>query len=88
MHRYLYNLLTTNPKIENLFIPCMGYNPHFLKNKSIQLMSPEISLILATFFSALYRSLADCAFEFLSGLFMGHTAYLSVHYSVRAFKKS
>lgn len=86
MHRYLYHLPATSPKKEKFVYTMHGVHHDYPKDKSRLAMPPMISLILATIFFIIYRSLmGDYVFGFLAGFLMGYTAYLSIHYSIHAF---
>ena len=87
MHRYLYHLPVTNPKREKFVYTMHGVHHDFPKDKNRLAMPPILSLIIATIFFVIYRSImGDYAFGFLAGFLMGYTAYLGVHFSVHAFK--
>ncbi|MFD1095038.1 sterol desaturase family protein [Salegentibacter chungangensis] len=87
MHKHLYHLPVTNPKREKFVYTMHGVHHDYPKDKDRLAMPPILSLILATVFFVIYRSvMGDYAFGFLAGFLMGYTAYLGVHYSVHAFK--
>lgn len=87
MHRYLYHLPVTNPKREKFVYTMHGVHHDYPKDKDRLAMPPILSLVLATVFFVIYRSLmGDYSFGFLAGFLMGYTAYLGAHFSVHAFK--
>lgn len=87
MHRHLFHLPATSPKREKFVYTMHGVHHDYPKDKSRLAMPPVISLILATLFFIIYRSImGDYAFGFLAGFLMGYTVYLAIHYSIHAFK--
>ena len=51
-------------------------------------MPPLLSLIIATVFFIIYRTvMGDFAFGFLAGFLMGYAAYLAVHYSIHHYRE-
>lgn len=87
MHRYLYHIEPTTERRKKMAYTMHGVHHDYPKDKKRLAMPPLLSLIIATFFFVIYRAvLGDYAFGFLSGFLMGYTAYLSIHYSVHAFK--
>jgi len=86
-HRYLFHLPATSPKRENFVYTIHGVHHDYPKDKSRLAMPPLLSLILATLFFLIFRSLmGDYSFGFLAGFLMGYTVYLAIHYSIHAFK--
>jgi len=87
MHRYLFHLPATSPKREKFVYTMHGVHHDYPKDKSRLAMPPILSLILATLFFIIFRSLmGDYSFGFLAGFLMGYTVYLAIHYSIHAFK--
>lgn len=87
MHRYLYHIEPTTERRKKMAYTMHGVHHDYPKDKKRLAMPPVLSLIIATIFFVIYRAvMGDYAFGFLSGFLMGYTAYLSIHYSVHAFK--
>ena len=87
MHRFLFHLPATSQKREKFVYTIHGVHHDYPKDKSRLAMPPLLSLILATLFFIIFRSImGDYSFGFLAGFLMGYTVYLAIHYSIHAFK--
>jgi len=87
MHRYLYHIPATSERKKKISYTMHGVHHDYPKDKSRLAMPPLLSLIIATVFFIIYRTiLGDYVFGFLAGFLMGYALYLAVHYSVHAFK--
>jgi sterol desaturase/sphingolipid hydroxylase (fatty acid hydroxylase superfamily) len=87
MHRFLFHLSATSQKREKFVYTIHGVHHDYPKDKSRLAMPPLLSLILATLFFIIFRSImGDYSFGFLAGFLMGYTVYLAIHYSIHAFK--
>ncbi|MCB0424573.1 MAG: sterol desaturase family protein [Mangrovimonas sp.] len=86
MHRYLYHIPATSETKKKVSYTMHGVHHDYPKDKSRLAMPPVLSLIIATVFFIIYRTvMGDYAFGFLAGFLMGYAAYLAVHYSIHAF---
>lgn len=86
MHRYLYHIPATSETKKKVSYTMHGVHHDYPKDKSRLAMPPLLSLIIATVFFIIYRTvMGDYAFGFLAGFLMGYAAYLAVHYSIHAF---
>ncbi|MDU8885852.1 sterol desaturase family protein [Yeosuana sp. MJ-SS3] len=86
MHRYLYHIPATTAKRKKVSYTMHGVHHDYPKDKSRLAMPPVLSLVIATVFFIIYRTiLGDYAFGFLAGFLIGYATYLAVHYSVHAF---
>ena len=68
IHRYLFHLPATSPQREKFVYTMHGVHHDYPKDKSRLAMPPLLSLILATLFFIIFRSLmGDYSFGFLAG---------------------
>ncbi|MCY2685994.1 sterol desaturase family protein [Salinimicrobium sp. TH3] len=87
MHRYLYHIPATTERRKKISYTMHGVPHDYPKDKSRLAMPPVLSLFIASVLFIIYRSLlGDLVFGFLAGFLVGYAAYLSIHYSVHAFK--
>ena len=87
MHRFLFHLPVTSQKREKFVYTIHGVHHDYPKDKSRLAMPPLLSIILATIFFIIFRSLmGNYSFGFLAGFLMGYNVYLSIHYSIHAFQ--
>ena len=87
MHRFLYHIPATTQRKKKISYTMHGVHHDYPKDKSRLAMPPLLSLIVASVFFIIYRSiLGDYTFGFLAGFLMAYAGYLAVHYSVHAFR--
>jgi hypothetical protein len=81
------SFVCNKPKTRKVCVHNHGVHHDYPKDKSRLAMPPILSLILATLFFLIFRSLmGDYVFGFLAGFLMGYTVYLAIHYSIHAFQ--
>lgn len=87
VHRYTFHMEPNTPRKEKLAYTFHGVHHEFPRDRTRLAMPPLMSITLAVVFFLLYRLLmGNFGLPFAAGFMAGYATYLTVHYSVHAFR--
>lgn len=86
-HRYLFHLVSDNPKIKKISYVLHGNHHEYPKDRERLFMPPLPSLILSSvLFLIHYIVLREYTWAFFPGFMLGYLLYASMHYAIHAFE--
>ncbi len=86
MHRYLFHLISHNPKMQKVVYRLHGVHHEFPRDKERLFMPPVPSLILACILSTMmYSVMRANVFAFFPGFVFGYLVYGSMHFAIHAY---
>ncbi|MCH8232844.1 MAG: sterol desaturase family protein [Bacteroidetes bacterium] len=86
MHRYLFHLPPTSDFNKKVAYIVHGIHHDYPKDKDLLAMPPVLSIILATLFLLLFKSImGNVGFAFTAGFVVGYASYLWVHFMIHAY---
>ena len=87
LHRNLYHLEPTSERRKKLAYAIHGVHHDYPKDKSRLAMPPlGVILYLIVFYTLFRLAFGQYSYALLAGFSVGYTLYLTVHYSVHAFR--
>ncbi len=86
MHRFVFHLVSDNPKMKRISYVMHGNHHEFPRDKQRLFMPPVPSLILASvIFILMYAGIGNNVFSFFPGFILGYLIYGSMHYAIHAW---
>ncbi len=87
IHRWVFHFKPTNVQQEKIKYNIHGVHHEYPRDKDRLVMPPVLSLVLATVFYMVFRTvLGPKVLLFFPGFLFGYSAYLLIHYAVHRFR--
>lgn len=84
-HRFLFHLISENPKLKRLSYIFHGNHHHYPRDKQRLFMPPVPSVLIASLlFLGQYLILGNYVFVFFAGFIFGYLLYASMHYMIHS----
>ncbi len=86
MHRYLFHMISDNPRAKRILYTMHGVHHEFPRDKERLFMPPVPSFIAASIvFSIIFFCMKWNALAFFPGFLLGYLMYGSMHFAIHSF---
>ncbi len=87
IHRFIFHFPAQSRRGKRIVYLLHGVHHEYPRDKERLIMPPVPSIVLATFFFVLFRSImGNHVYAFLPGFIIGYLMYASVHYAMHLFR--